>query len=387
MATVMATFLQQPYDATPKPNETRLSKSGLTDDMTTSPVHTDHKDARACKLLVEEVFRPETPDRTSQADEEATLLPRLLNRVRASTMWAPGTARKRLSMEVQTLRAQRFAASELLDVIEHEAENIQRRLQEKEQEKRTCAQEKPSKGFLGLPSCMECANTVEREESFSITQPSALRQVLRQQMEEQQRDILEKDTEIHKLKHELDLLRKGQHAQYETARDSKKDVILDRTSNVKELLLRRYAAMLSSTGGFQPKTAFYNWKNYAHQRATRTKLLKRASLAFAAEGSQRMAFVFAMWSTFVREKKEAQTIAKNTRRKAMSDGCVAMLFTQSDATFLRATFLGWWRCSKESAFQARHEAMLTQNGALQQGRAGKPPVPPHAQTKACCVLM
>jgi hypothetical protein len=342
----------------------------------------DHQDAGSYKVLVEEVFRPQPILPKSPVVEETSYLPRLLSRA----MWAPVEPPANINREIQALRTKQIAASQLLDAIEHEAESIEQRLVEREGEKRRQAQEKQSKGFFALPltACLSCSDRTEDEEDEdNLKQPMVLRPALLKQLTESQQELVERDSEIHRIKHELDLLRKGHLAQHEAVRQGEKDKLLEPTHNKKEALLRRYSTSMSKSQDLQMQIVLSTWKTYARQRVMRSRMLKRGSLAFAAAESQRLGLMFSTWNALVIEKKKAQVLTQNTRQKAMRESYAAKLLTQVASTTLRATFAGWWRCSKESALQAR----LAGLEAMQTERKVEPQLPVGTKDKACCVLM
>jgi len=219
--------------------------------------------------------------------------------------------------------------------------------------------------------------------SNSLKQPMVLRPALLKQLVKSSQELVEKDSEIHKLKHELDLLRKGHLAQHDAIHQSEKDMFLEPTQNKKEAILRRYVASMSLAQDFQVQSVFSTWKTYVRQRVMRTRMLKRASLAFAAAESQRLGLVFSTWNTMVIEKKQAKVLAQDTRRKTMRESYAAKLLTQADSTTLHAIFAGWWRCSKESALQAQLDAVT----AARAEREAQLQLPVGTKDKACCVLM
>jgi len=140
---------------------------------------------------------------------------------------------------------------------------------------------------------------------------------------------------------------------------------------------------MSLAQDLQLQSVFFTWKNYSHQRAMRSKMLNRASLAFAAAESQRLGLLFSTWNTLVIHKKEVQVLAQQKRRKAMTETYAAKLIMQTDSSTLRAIFVGWWRCSKESAFHTRLETAQAERERRSRGTlSGVVP-----NDKPCCVTM
>lgn len=343
-------------------------------------------------VLVEKLFPPQPAAPVNATVEESALLPRLLNRTVA--MWS-GKPEKDLKDEIQALRSQKIAAAQLLDAVEHAAEQVEQRLQEKSRQARA------KQGRLAFPwaTCANCGQNSDTEEVVVDRFPSnkgkddvlELRPVLRTHLKEYEQTLVEKDAELRQLKHELNLLR----CEKEAARQSEKDSLLDVSATTKETLVRRYAAQLSAMDGSQLQNVFLVWKHYARERAVRSKLLKRTCLALSTQASQYEAMVFSNWNFLVREKRQAELQAKNSRRQAVSRSYAAKLLMRGDSAILRAVVVAWWRCCKESALQSRVESVEKERKAAQQAAqraaqqavAAARPAAQGVEHKACCSLM
>jgi hypothetical protein len=336
--------------------------------------------------LVETIFRPIPSD--PKADETA-LLPRLLNRV-SSAMWSQGPS-KDLVDEIQSLREQKVAASQLLDSIEQEAEEIEQHLQEKSR----LAKVQRNKGMLVFP-CVACSNCGINAEEITLQTNHAsdrleLRPVLRHRLQECEQTLAERDAELRQLHHELRLLRHEQAA----ACHEEKDVLLDQSRNTKDSTLRQYVAkfVLEGSSQSQLQSIFYVWKQYTHQRIFRTKLLKGTGLALASSPVQSVALVFSGWKCLVQAHKDKKRLAQENRSKKVAQCYATRFLTQAnDSTVLRAIVIQWWRCSKEAALQTRiMEAEALRQAALRESRVADIPVTkqnsPKLDDKACCVMM
>lgn len=340
-------------------------------------------DAKACAVLVEKVFPPQSSTPREQVASEAAFLPHLLNR--AMAIWSDD--KPSLNSQIQSLRTQKVAAAQLLDVIEMEAEQIEQRLHEKSRQ----AKLQQSKGLFPWANCGSCGSHFDSDE-LSFQRGLAankenmleLRPVLRNQLKEYEQTLLERDTELRQLRHELDLIRCEKDARTQ----DEKDALLDPVVDAKKALLQRYSASFSLMEGTQLKNVFLVWRHYAHQRTVRSKMLKRASLSLSSSASQRVALIFSNWHSLVREKKQAQMMAQKMRKQAVAQNYTAKLLMQSDSATLRAIVIGWWRCSKEAALQKRLEAVHAERRAAQQAAAATTSLAPAAHPeKACCSLM
>jgi hypothetical protein len=356
-----------------------------------------HNGAETCAALVEEVFQKQPPGPKPNEVVEAALLPRLLSRA-TSAMWSQEPT-KNIGSEVQVLRAKKVAAAKLLDAIEQEAEQIEHRLQEK------CQQAKLNKhtknmGFLGLPwaGCTNCGPVNDSEEisvqfNHSTTKNLLeLRPVLRNRLRECEETLAKRDSELRQLQHELSCLR----AEREAMCRDEKDALLDQSINTKEALLRRYAATFNLDDAAHLQSVFFSWRQYAHQRLLRSKMMKRACFALTSDESQCKAIAFSNWRSLARDKRQAQRFKQEDRRQAVARSYAARFLVQADSARLRAIIVEWWRCSKESLLQARVAAVQAEMQAVQQSavlesRAATPlvsrPGQVDAGTKACCTLM
>merc|ERR1711972_552561 len=310
-----------------------------------------------------------------------------------------GEPTKDLGSEVQSLRAQKIAAAQLLDAIEQEAEQIEHRLQEKCQQMKI-NKNKRNTGFLGFPwaGCANCGPLNDNEEINMHSNLSAakdvleLRPVLRNRLRECQETLAERDSELRQLQHELSLFR----AEHEAMCRDEKDALLDQPINIKEALLRRYVAAFNLDDAVLVQSVFFAWRQHAHYRSLRSKMLKRASFALTCDESQCEAFVFSHWRSLVQDKRQSQRLAQENRQQTVARSYAAKLLVEADSTCLRAIIVEWWRCSKESLLQARvaavqAEMQVMQQSAVVESRAATPLVSHRGQvdagTKACCALM
>jgi len=307
------------------------------------------------------------------------------------SMWPQDDSHK-LPSEIQALRGQKVAAAQLLDEIEKEAEQIDQRLQEKARQSKL----QPKKGLLGIPglSCTSCGPSLDTEE-INLGLPSIvkddiieLRPVLRNHIKECQQTLAERDSEVRRLKHELELLRCA-----ETTHQDHKETLLDGSRNTKQQLLQRYGAAFGLVEGSFLQVSFFSWKCYVQQRAMRDRMLKRVGLALANDSAQRKALVFASWHSLAHDKRQARRSVQEKRRQALAQNYAAKFAMNSDSGMLRAVVIEWWRVSKESVLQTRlAEVHAERRAAVTDASASKPLVAaqqnqPRAADKACCTLM
>jgi len=352
-------------------------------------------ESKTCTALVDEVFRSRQAGPVSQesAVGVAQLLPRLLDRVNFS-MWSQ-TSSKNLNSDIKALQGQRAAAVQLLDEIEKEAEQIEKRLHAKTQEAKL---ERNSKGFLGLPglACTTCAPMVDSDEinlqngAPVIIDVLELRPVLRSRLQEHEQTLAERDSELRQLKHDLHILQ----CEKEAVRQDEKDNLLDGSSNAKQQLLQRYGAAFSFVDGSQLKVAFLAWRQHAHKRALRTKMLKQACLALAFGPAQCKGLAFASWQALVHEKQRSQKLVHDKKRRAIAQSYAAKFVMQTDSTAMRAVVIEWWRVSKESAMQAhisavhaKKEELVADPATSKLLAANQGQAKAGAVGKACCTLM
>jgi multidrug efflux pump subunit AcrA (membrane-fusion protein) len=354
-----------------------------------SNVVASRKDAEVYTTLVETVFRPLPTDPNDNAAEEATLLPTLLNRV-SSAIWSQGPT-KQLVNEIQTLRAQKVAASQLLDDIEQEADAIEQRLQEKTKLAKI-QQNKP--GMFAFP-CVACSNCATYSDEVTLQTKRSrdvleLRPVLRHRLQECEEALTDRDSELRQLRHELNLLRCEQAVSTE-----QKDTLLEPSSTRKDSVLLQYASRftIERNAQSQMQSTFFLWSKYTHQRILRNKMLKRTALALTSTSAHGMTVVFSNWRGLVQDRKQRERLLRESRCRVVSQSYAAKFLMQAnDSTILRAILLEWWRRSKEAALQVRIAAAeAAREAAMRDSRSRDVPLPtqavPHVENKACCILM
>jgi hypothetical protein len=333
--------MESPVDQLPTEAET-LKASNMVD---------SRKDAEAYTTLVETVFRPLPIDANDNSAEEASLLPTLLNRV-SSAIWSQGPT-KQLVNEIQTLRAQKVAASRLLDDIEQEADAIEQRLQEKT---KLAKIENNKPGMFAFP-CVACSNCATNADEVMLQTKRAapdvleLRPVLRHRLQECEQALTDRDSELRQLRHELNLLRCEQAVSTE-----EKDALLQPASTRKDSILLQYASRfaLERNEQSQMQSTFFVWSRYTHQRILRNKMLKRTALALTSTSAHGMTVVFSSWRCLVQDRKQHEKLVRESRCRSVTQSYAAKFLTQAnDSTILRAIILEWWRRSKEAALQAQ----------------------------------
>jgi len=212
-----------------------------------------------------------------------------------------------------------------------------------------------------------------------------LRPVLRSRVKECEQALVERDAELRNLRHELQLLR----SENEMIRQYEKDAVLDGPVNAKEALVQRYGAALSLVDGSHMKIAFLGWRQHVQRRASRGKVLKMTSLAFASDSAQLKALIFASWQTLVRDKREAQKQKKDRQRLSIGQSYAAKFAMQAHSTIMRAVLIEWWRASKESALrshvEAKRDAAIKDTTPLTQHSLAH--CQGNSKDKACCTLM
>jgi len=356
------------------------ARSKVTSDV--GPV-ANNKEAKACAALVKEVFRPREQQKFEPTGE-AALLPRLLDRMSLS-VWSQ-TPPKSLSSEIQSLRGQQNAAAKLLEEVEKETDHINNQLKEKTR----LSKLQGSKSVFGL-ACNHCGptfdvNEIDMQPGHSRRDGTIeLRPVLRNRVKECEQALVERDTELRQLRHEIQLLR----SESEMIRHAEKDALLERPVDAKTSLLQRYGAAFSFVDESQMKVAFLAWHHHVQRRASRERMMKRTSRLLAADSSQQKAIVFASWQALVRDKRAAQRLKQERQRLTIGQSYAAKFAMQSASTTTRAIVIEWWRISKESALrkhiaaaQTKREAVGNESTALMLQKQGGA-----AADKACCALM
>jgi len=380
MSTSSLAFMETPVDQTPMEGQTSKAVESVA----------SRKDAEAYVALLETVFRPLPSPPKDNAVDETTLLPRLLSRV-SSAIWSHGPP-KHLVNEIQTLLAQKVAASQLLDDIESEADAIEQRLQETKQLGKI---QKNRAGIFGFP-CVACSNCATNSDEVTLQTHRAhdvleLRPVLRHRLQECEQSLTDRDSELRQLQHELSLLR------CERAVDDReqKDALLEPPVNRKDAILHRYVArlMFENNSQSQLQSTFFLWRKYTHHRVLRSKMLKRTALAFVSNSSQCMALVCSSWRCLVQDRKQSDLVMRESRCRVLAQSYAAKFLMQAnDSTISRAIIIEWWRCSKEAALQA-HIAAAEAAGqaALRDSSSGdvriSKLVSPNVENKACCTVM
>jgi len=339
-------------------------------------------EAKACAALVEEVFRPREPQK-AETTGKATFLPTLLN----FSMWSQ-TPPKSLNSEIQSLRGQQKAAAKLLEGVEKETDHINKQLLEKTMQ----AKLQGNKGFFGF-ACTNCgpsldANEINIHSVHPVKDTVELRPMLRSCVKECEQALVERDAELRNLRNELQLLR----SETEMIRQHEKDAVLDGPVNAKAALVQRYGAALSLVDGSHMKVAFLGWRQHVQRRASRKKMLKMTSVAFASDSAQLRSLSFASWRTLVRDKREAQKQKKDRQRLSIGQSYAAKFAMQSHSTTMRSVLIEWWRASQEAALrshvEAKRDAAVKSTTPLTHTiNHSSAHIRGTVQDKACCTLM